>query len=89
MFLLFALVVIDVYILMTMRGGPKKSVSGGEWTVYGTMGCGWTVKQLEYMKKNGTPFTFVDCKKGGCDGIKSFPTLVSPTGEKIVGFSKI
>lgn len=89
MFLLFALIVINVYILMTTGGQAKKTVSGGEWTIYGTKGCGWTVKQLDYMEKKGTPFTFVDCEKGGCDGIKSFPTLVSPTGEKTVGFSKI
>lgn len=88
MFLLLALVLINLYILMT-TGKATKSGGGGDWTVYGTKGCGWTVKQLDYMEKNGKPHTFVDCEKGGCDGIKSFPTLVSSTGEKIVGYNEI
>jgi hypothetical protein len=66
------------------------SVSNGEqWIVYGTMGCGWTRKQLDYMKKNGKPHRFVDCDKEGCSGMQAFPTLVSPNGEKIVGYSEI
>jgi hypothetical protein len=66
------------------------SVSNGkQWTVYGTMGCGWTRKQLDYMKKNGKSYRFVDCEKGGCSGMQAFPTLVSPNGEKIVGYSEI
>jgi hypothetical protein len=31
---------------------PEKS-SGGKWTVFGTSWCGWTTKQLEYLKKKG------------------------------------
>jgi len=66
------------------------SVSNGkQWIVYGTMGCGWTRKQLDYMKKNGKPHRFVDCDKEGCSGMEAFPTLVSPNGEKIVGYSEI
>jgi hypothetical protein len=53
------------------------------------MGCGWTRKQLDYMKKNGKPHRFVDCEKEGCPGMEAFPTLVSPNGEKIVGYSEI
>lgn len=62
---------------------------GKKWTVYGTMGCGWTRKQLEYMKKNGKSHTFVDCDKGGCDGMDAFPTLKHPNGEIIVGYNEI
>jgi hypothetical protein len=53
------------------------------------MGCGWTRKQLDYMKKNGKPFKFVDCDKEGCSGMEAFPTLVSPNGEQIIGYSEI
>jgi hypothetical protein len=53
------------------------------------MGCGWTRKQLDYMKKNGKPHRFVDCDKESCSGMEAFPTLVSPNGEKIVGYSEI
>ena len=62
---------------------------GKRWTVYGTMGCGWTRKQLDHMKKNGKSFKFVDCDKEGCSGMDAFPTLVSPNGEKTVGYSEV
>jgi len=95
MWLLALLVVIDLLILS--QTGKRRldvtvgaSVSNGEqWTIYGTMGCGWTRKQLDYMKKNGKPHRFVDCDKEGCSGMEAFPTLVSPNGEKIVGYSEI
>ncbi len=61
----------------------------GKWTVYGTMGCGWTRKQLYYMKKTGTPHTFIDCDKSGCGGIDAFPTLKSPNGKIIVGYTEV
>lgn len=95
MWLLALLVLIDLLILS--QTGKRRldvtvsaSVSNGEqWTVYGTMGCGWTRKQLDYMKKNGKSFKFVDCEKEGCSGMEAFPTLVSPNGEKIIGYSEI
>ena len=61
----------------------------GKWTVYGTEWCGWTNKQLDYMKKNGKVYEFVDCEQKQCSGIKSFPTLVSPEGEKINGYREV
>ena len=95
MWLLALLVLIDLLILS--QTGKRRvdvtvsaSVSNGEqWTVYGTMGCGWTLKQLDYMKKNGKPHRFVDCDKEGCSGMEAFPTLVSPNGEKIIGYKEI
>jgi len=53
------------------------------------MGCGWTRKQLDYMKKTGTPHTFVDCDKGGCGEMGAFPTLKSPDGKTIVGYTEV
>jgi hypothetical protein len=46
-------------------------------------------KQLDYMKKNGKPHEFVDCDKDGCEGVDAFPTLVSPDGEKTVGYKEV
>ena len=60
-----------------------------KWIVYGTEWCGWTKKQLDYMKKSGNAFEFIDCEKQQCDGIKSFPTLVSPNKEVIVGYREV
>jgi len=95
MWLLALLILIDLLILS--QTGKRRldvtvsaSVSNGEqWTVYGTMGCGWTRKQLDYMKKNGKSFKFVDCDKEGCSGMEAFPTLVSPKGEKTVGYREV
>ena len=89
--IIIALVAVALFILfrnvnVTIAGSAS---NGKQWTVYGTMGCGWTVKQLDYMKKNGKPHKFVDCDKEGCSGTEAFPTLVSPEGEKIVGYSEI
>ena len=86
MLALLILLALDFYILAqtgASSGDTKK------WTVFGTMGCGWTRKQLDYMKKNGKPHTFVDCDKGGCDGMDAFPTLKGPNGEEIVGYSEV
>lgn len=88
MWLLALLILVNLYILS--QTGKRATVSNGEeWTVYGTMGCGWTRKQLEYMEKNGKPFKFVDCEKEGCSGMDAFPTIIHPNGEKTVGYSEI
>jgi hypothetical protein len=89
--IIIALVAIALFILFRKtRVTVSASASNGEqWTVYGTMGCGWTRKQLDYMKKNGKSHRFVDCDKEGCSGMEAFPTLVSPNGEQIVGYSEI
>jgi hypothetical protein len=57
-----------------------------EYTVYGTNWCGWTRKQLEYMKSKKLQHKFVDCEKEKCEGMDGFPVTVTPTGEKVVGF---
>lgn len=65
------------------------SSTSGKWTVYGTMGCGWTRKQLDYMKNNNIPHTFIDCDKESCAGMDAFPTLVDPDGKQMVGYNEI
>jgi glutaredoxin len=91
MWLLILLAIIDIYILsQTKKGGTPAAVSDGKtWTVYGTMGCGWTRKQLDYMKEAGKPFKFVDCDKGGCSDLEAFPTLVSPDGKQHIGYNEV
>ena len=87
MIALIILAIIDILILMQTGQAPVEN--GKKWTVFGTMGCGWTRKQLDYMKKNGKPHEFVDCDETGCDGVEAFPTLVSPDGEKTVGYKEV
>ena len=84
-----ALLMINTYILVNTGKAPVAQDGEKGWTVYGTMGCGWTRKQLDYMKKTGTPHTFVDCDKGGCGGMGAFPTLKSPNGKKVVGYTEV
>jgi len=80
-----------INVIIFTQTGVKAPVSNGDkkWTVYGTMGCGWTRKQLDYMKKNGKSHDFVDCDKEACKGMKAFPTLKSPIGEETVGYSEV
>lgn len=80
-----------INVIIFTQTGVKAPVSNGDkkWTVYGTMGCGWTRKQLDYMKKNGKSHDFVDCDKEACKGMKAFPTLKNPNGETTVGYSEV
>ena len=71
------------------KGAAAAAAPGPKWTVYGTNGCGWTRKQLEVMDSKNVPYTFVDCDHEDCAGINAFPTLVKPTGEKLVGFNNL
>ena len=89
--LAFIVLAILVLIVLFYTGRRMKTPkeNGENWTVFGTMGCGWTRKQLDHMKKAGKPFTFIDCDKENCDGVDAFPTLVSPSGEKHVGYKEV
>lgn len=83
---LISLVVVTIIIvfLLYIRNGK----SDKKWTVYGTMGCGWTRKQLEYMKTKGLPHTFVDCDKNECANMDAFPTTKLPNGKIVVGYKE-
>ena len=57
MFIVIAVIAIIILLLILMRSRKTSSGGGGGgYTVYGTMGCGWTRKQLDYMKKAGKPY---------------------------------
>jgi hypothetical protein len=80
------LIVVAIYVLSRV---PTRIPKGKPWTIYGTMGCGWTRKQLDYMKRTGKPFTFINCDKNGCEGVEAFPTLVSPEGVRHTGYKEV
>ena len=69
-----------------ITAGAKKP---GMWTVYGSDGCGWTLKQLAVFDSKGIPYNYVNCDtdRGACKGTTAFPTLVDPNGIKSVGFN--
>tara|TARA_B100001113_G_scaffold112877_2_gene91689 strand:+ start:2435 stop:2728 length:294 start_codon:yes stop_codon:yes gene_type:complete len=91
------LIAVDVYIFINTgkkKEEPvpvqdKKEESEVTWTVYGTNWCGWTKKQLEYLKKKGIPHKFIDCEKSKCDGIDAFPVMESSSGEKVTGYKEV
>lgn len=87
--LAFVILTVINTIIFLQTGQGSQNAGGKKWTVFGTMGCGWTRKQLDYMKKNGKTHTFVDCDKGGCDGMDAFPTLKGPDGEMTVGYTEV
>ena len=87
--LAFIILAIINVIIFTQTGAKTPVENGKKWTVYGTMGCGWTRKQLDYMKKNGKAHTFVDCDKEECKGMKAFPTIKDPNGDETVGYKEI
>lgn len=74
---------------MTNGGSPTPEPDITEWTIYGTMGCGWTRKQLDYMKQKNKSFTFVDCDSGDCPDVEGFPTMIHSSGERIVGYKEV
>lgn len=84
------LAIIDIFILMRTGDVPTATAAtDGVWTVFGSMGCGWTRKQIDHMKKVGKPHKFIDCDKEDCKKVEAFPTIVSPNGEEHVGFKEV
>lgn len=70
------------------RSAPAPS-GGRKWKILGSMSCGFTRKQLDYMKSRGIPFDYTECQGGKCPGVEAFPTLVSPDGQKVVGYTEM
>jgi hypothetical protein len=64
-------------------------IRAGTLTVYGVDGCGWTKKQLAYLDKMGTDYTYVNCDTGNCpDFVSGYPTL-DQDGKILVGFQEL
>ena len=84
------LLAVNGYLLMKTPGSTKsdKKTEGGEYKVFGVMSCGWTRKQLDHMKQKKINHTFVDCEKEPekCKGMKGFPVVELPSGERRVGY---
>ena len=77
--------IVAYFLNCRMTAGVDKR--GKDWTVYGTMGCGWTRKQLDYMKSKKIPHKFVNCDSEDCGDVTSFPTLKKSDGAVLVGFN--
>ena len=78
-----------LFVILTVLAFRSRT-QPGMWKVYGTMGCGWTRKQLDHMKKNGISYMFVDCSSENCSDVNAFPTMIhSQSGETVVGYKEI
>ena len=91
MLLIVVLILANIYILcQTGKNqvfapkvqGPKK------WTVYGTMTCKWTRKQLEYLNNTKRHYVFINCNEESCDNIDGFPYIIHPDGEISIGYTE-
>ncbi len=82
-------IIVAALIIFMKRTKATTGETGSEWKVFGTMGCGWTRKQLEYMKEAGKSHTFIDCDKEECKGIKAYPTTRGGNGEEFIGYKEV
>ena len=80
--LIFTAIVLYLLNFRLTNGKP----SSDNWTVYGTMGCGWTRKQLKHMKDNNISHKFIDCDKEDCGSVTAYPTLKDTNGKITEGF---
>ena len=86
---LLVVVAIALIFLYLLNFRLTNTNTNEHWTVYGTNNCGWTRKQIDYMKSNRIPHKYIECDKNDCGEIRSYPTLKHSNGDVLVGFNKI
>lgn len=89
--LYFVLFLLALYMIPMSSKSKKPSAApsaapGGDYTVYGTMGCGWTRKQLDDMKEKNISHNFVDCSKEKCPEVDGYPAIKHPDGKMTTGY---
>jgi hypothetical protein len=92
MLLLILLIITNIYILC-QTGKKKVFIQNAQpeikkWTVYGTMTCKWTRKQLEYFERTQRHYVFINCNEESCDKIDGFPYIIHPDGEVSIGYTE-
>lgn len=66
------------------KSASSSASGGGKPTIYGSLGCPYTVKQMEKYPDH----EFVDCTSGKCPSfVTAYPTTKWPDGKIDVGFS--
>lgn len=87
---LYFFIIAALLLVLFCLGKNKETYGNNKWIVYGTMGCGWTRKQLDHLNSNGVGYTFIECDKGGCPPeVKAYPTSKLPGGDMKVGFTSV
>jgi len=96
---LIALVVV-VFLFMNKSKGSSgfpmiplgPSSGSGNWYIYGTDRCGWTIKMKAYFERKSTGYIYVNCESSNgrtkCNelNITGYPVVVSPTGTITRGY---
>ena len=75
----FSAIVIGIVLiaLYMYNAKPQETYGDGDYTIYGSESCPWTVKALEHAKKMGHAFKYMDCKSETCPSfVDGFPTLL-------------
>ena len=87
---LFLFSVVMVWAACTgVSGYLQTPVDKGDVVVYGSKTCPWCVKQESYLKYQGIPYNFVDCRETQCpDFVDGFPTLVV-NGQVMSGYTEL
>ena len=86
----FLIIIFIVLIVFNGSGGVSRYAGPTKWVVYGTMGCGWTRKQIDELKDKGVAYEFVDCSvEGACPGMNAYPVNKKPNGTQVVGFTSV
>jgi hypothetical protein len=68
----------------TSDSPPPATATAEKPTIYGSLGCPYTIKQMEKYKEH----EFVDCSAGGCPSfVTAYPTTKWPNGKIEIGFS--
>jgi hypothetical protein len=85
---LFFIILVGLFFLFRKKSGSgsdgQKTSDDAQPTIYGTLGCPYTVKQMQKYPKH----TFVDCSTGGCPSfVTAYPTTKWSDGRTEVGFS--
>ena len=79
------IVAIALFYFVTRKAKKVTSEApkGAAGKIYGSMTCGYTVKQIEKYPE----YTFIDCADGGCPSfVSAFPTTEHPDGSVVVGY---
>ena len=89
--ILAAIIVVIVLFVMYRKSNKAQETYGdGDYTIYGSESCPWTVKALEHGKKMGHAFKYMDCKSEKCPSfVDGFPTYKNnKSGNTKSGFTE-
>lgn len=80
----------DMDLMNTVEGMNNMFTSDDNekiWKVYGTKKCGWTIKQIDFLKNHNIQYKFIECDKEKCPSkVKGYPYNELPDGKIIEGF---